>query len=93
MSVKSRLKCLNLERLDVELISQDIFDMEFSNLTQLSITGLNQRPQLEHFVGILDKSCKLQTLMLENFNLTEMSPGLLARVITKVRCVELEFVC
>ena len=92
MSVKSRLKCLNLERLDVELVSQNISDKEFSNLTQLSITGLNQRPHLKHSVEILDKSCKLQTLMLEHFDLTEISPGLLARVITKVSCVELEFV-
>ena len=30
--------------------------------------------------------------MLENFNLTEILPGLLARVSTKVSCVELEFV-
>ena len=93
MSVKSKLNCLDLGILDVEGVSWNIFDKAFRNLTKLSITGTNHdKSQVRYFVEILNKSCKLQTLMLRHFNLTEIPTGLLTRVVTKISCVELEFV-
>merc|ERR1719470_488737 len=91
MSVKSRLECLNLERFEMESVGWNIFGQAFCNLTKLALNGLNHdKSQVRHLVEILDKSCKPHTLMLRHFDFTEIPPGLLARVVTKVNCVELE---
>jgi hypothetical protein len=93
MSLKSKLKSLNLESLNLEAVDMKVFDNVFSNLTTLILRGLDlDNNQLKHFAENLDQSCKLKTLMLRNIKAKELTPRLLERVVTKVSSVDLDFV-
>ena len=62
MSVKTKLKSLHLESLNMESVDIKIFDSAFSNLVHLILNGLDlDINQLKDLAVNLDKSCKLNT--------------------------------
>ena len=59
MSVKTKLKSLHLESLNMESVDIKIFDSAFSNLVHLILNGLDlDINQLKDLAVNLDKSCK-----------------------------------
>ena len=93
MSVSTKLKAIKLERLNFDSVEMKIFDIAFSNIIKLNLNGLPlDKVKLKQLAGNLDKSCKLKTLILSDINVKEVSPRLLARVVTKVSSVDLHSV-
>jgi len=92
MSVKTKLKLLHLQSLDFVNVDIEIFDAAFSSsLTSLVLVDIKLDDiKLLHVFENLDKSCKLETLVISQLDLTSIPSKLLARVVTKVKCTSLE---
>jgi hypothetical protein len=89
-SLKTTLKYIKLEKLNMKSLDMKIFDFAFSNLTQLYLGELQlDKIQLKQFTENLDKSCKVKVLVLSYISVEEIPPELLARVVTKVSFVNL----
>ena len=87
----SNMKYLDLQELDPEsdFVAMDMLDAVLTNLR-----GFSYKPSLlnnpaERLMELANNSCKLKSLDLENFNLKEVPPKLLARVFNKLECLDL----
>jgi len=89
----SNLKYLELKELDPasDLVSMNMLDAVLTNLRGFTYkpSGLNN--PAGRLMELVDKSCKLNSLTLYDFNLKEVPPKRLARVFNKLECLDLSW--
>jgi len=91
MKVRSNLKVLWLDSMDLESVGLEIFNLTLGTLTELSFNDTNlNNEQVNGVLEILDKSSKLKLLDLGLVDLQGVPAELLARVLNTVEHVILE---
>jgi len=85
------LKYLELKDIDPksDLVSMNLLDAVLTNLKGFSYEPTVLNNPYERLMELVDKSCKLKSLTLDSFNLKEVPPKLLARVLNKLECLDL----